>query len=105
MQGRRAVRREVIAAPPVRSDGLRRLTPMPADHREDEVTLVLVHGAEEVCLGPVQRGDRCGLGFIDDLLRLQVAVRRFGWSLRVDDVPVELHELLELTGLRPHVSR
>lgn len=68
------------------------------------VTIVLVHGHDEVCLGTVERGDRCGLGFIDDLLRLQVAVRRFGWTLRIDDVPAELDELLELTGLRPHVS-
>jgi len=75
-----------------------------ADHATDSVTLVLVHGERELRLGPVVRGERCGLGFIDDLLRLQLAVRRFGWSLRVDDVPTELHELLELTGLRPHVD-
>jgi hypothetical protein len=64
------------------------------------VTLVLVRGARQVVLGPVERGERCGLGFIDDLLHLQVSVRRFGWSLRVDDVAPELVELLELVGLR-----
>lgn len=74
------------------------------DPNRDTVTIVLVHGGRELRLGPVDRGARCGLGFIDDLLHLQLAVRRFGWSLRVDDVPVELHELLELTGLRPHLD-
>lgn len=73
------------------------------DPGEEPVTLVLVCGTTELRLGPAERGDRCGLGLIDDLLHLQVAVRRFGWTLRLDDVPSELEELLELVGLRDQV--
>ncbi|MGV3760077.1 MAG: hypothetical protein ACO1PW_11155 [Actinomycetota bacterium] len=72
----------------------------PTGDDPDAVVLVLVRGTDEHVLGPVRRGDRCGLGFIDDLLHLQVALRRLGWRLRVDDVAPELEELLELTGLR-----
>ena len=61
--------------------------------------LVLVRGEQELSLGRVGAGDRCDLGFVDDLLRLQLVVRRFGWSLRLDDVAEELRELVELVGL------
>ena len=61
--------------------------------------LVLVRGEREVSLGRVGAGERCDLGFVDDLLRLQLLVRRFGWSLRLDDVAEELRELVELVGL------
>ena len=61
--------------------------------------LVLVRGEREVSLGRVGAGQRCDLGFVDDLLRLQLVVRRFGWSLRLDDVADELRELVELVGL------
>ena len=61
--------------------------------------LVLVRGERELSLGRVGAGDRCDLGFVDDLLRLQLVVRRFGWSLRLDDVAEELRELVELVGL------
>lgn len=70
----------------------------------DAVTVVLVGDGREVSLGVVERGERCGLGFIDDLLRLQLAIRRFGWSLRIDDVPGDVEELLELTGLRDRLE-
>lgn len=61
--------------------------------------LVLRRGERAVVLGPVDRGDRCGLGLVDDLLRLQVAVGRFGWELHLAHVPQEVAELLELVGL------
>jgi hypothetical protein len=61
--------------------------------------LVLVQGEREVSLGRVGAGERCDLGFVDDLLRLRLVVGRFGWSLRLDDVAEELCELVELVGL------
>ena len=61
--------------------------------------LVLVRGEREVSLGRAGAGERCDLGFVDDLLQLQLVVRRFGWSLRLTDVAEELRELVELVGL------
>ncbi len=63
--------------------------------------LVLRRGGTRVRLGEVARGGRCGLGFVDDLLRLQLALGRFGWQLEVVDVPPEVAELFELVGLTP----
>jgi hypothetical protein len=70
-----------------------------APPRSTEVALALVRGRRTVELGPVSQGSRCGLAFLDDLLRLQVALARLGWSLQLVDVPEELHELLDLVGL------
>lgn len=78
-------------APP--SDRATRLVP-------DDVVLVVVRGDEERVLGRAGPARGCQLGFIDDLLHLQVALRRLGWTLRLDDVAPDLEELLELTGLR-----
>jgi hypothetical protein len=61
--------------------------------------LVLVRGEREVSLGRAGAGERCDLGFVDDLLQLQLVVRRFGWTLRLDDVAEELRELVSLVGL------
>jgi hypothetical protein len=61
--------------------------------------LVLVRGEEEVSLGRVGSGERCDLGFVDDLLQLQLVVRRFGWTVRLVDVADELRELVNLVGL------
>lgn len=63
------------------------------------VDLVLVRAGREVSLGRVVAGERCDLRFIDDLLQLQLVVHRFGWSLRLDAVPGELQELVDLVGL------
>ena len=63
------------------------------------VVLVLRRGARTVVLGPADRGDRCGLGFVDDLLRLQLALRRLGWELHLGQVPPDVAELLDLVGL------
>lgn len=62
--------------------------------------VVLVRGSEERSLGQVGAGDRCDLGFVDSLLHLQLAVQRFGWSVRLEDVSEELRELVDLVGLR-----
>lgn len=68
---------------------------------EGAATLVLRRGPRVVPLGPVGRAERCGLGFVDDLLRLQLALRRVGWELEVVAVPAEVAELFELVGLTP----
>lgn len=54
---------------------------------------------EELDLGRVGSGQRCDLGLVDGLLRLQLAARRLGWSLRLVDVTGDLCELLQLVGL------
>ena len=41
--------------------------------------VVLRRDGDEVLLGPVYGAGRCDLGFVDDLLRVQLAARRFGW--------------------------
>ena len=61
--------------------------------------LVLVRDGQTVSLGRVGAGERCDLGFVDDLLQLQLVIRRFGWAVRLDDVADELRELVELVGL------
>ena len=61
--------------------------------------MVLLRDGQEVPLGPVYGPDRCDLGFVDGLLRVQLAARRFGWSIKLRDVRPDLLELVELVGL------
>ncbi len=61
--------------------------------------MVLLRGDREVLLGPVYGPDRCDLGFVEGLLRVQLAARRFGWSIQLRDVRPDLLELVELVGL------
>ena len=61
--------------------------------------VLLLRDGQEVLLGPVYGPDRCDLGFVDGLLRVQLAARRFGWSIRLRDVRPDLLELVELVGL------
>ena len=61
--------------------------------------VVLRRDDGEVLLGPVYGSSRCDLGFVDDLLRVQLAARRFGWTIRLRQVRDDLRELLELAGL------
>jgi hypothetical protein len=62
--------------------------------------VVLLRDDREVLLGPVYAADRCDLGFVEGLLRVQLAARRFGWSIRLRDVQPALLELVEMVGLR-----
>ena len=71
---------------------------MEADERPRAVVL-LVRDREQVLLGPVYGPDRCDLGFVEELLRVQLAARRFGWSIRLTEVRPDLLELVELVGL------
>ena len=61
--------------------------------------VVLRQHDRDVLLGPVYGPDRCDLGFVEDLLRVQLAARRFGWSIRLTEVRPDLLELVELVGL------
>jgi hypothetical protein len=61
--------------------------------------VVLHRDGEDILLGPVYGPDRCDLGFVEDLLRVQLAARRFGWSIELRDVKPDLRELIELVGL------
>jgi hypothetical protein len=69
-----------------------------ADERPRAV-VVLVRGDEQVLLGPVYGPEQCDLGFVEGLLRVQLAARRFGWSIRLREVRPDLLELVELVGL------
>lgn len=69
-----------------------------ADTRPRAVVLLLRDG-QDVLLGPVYGPDRCDLGFVEGLLRVQLAARRFGWSIRLTEVRPDLLELVELVGL------
>jgi hypothetical protein len=61
--------------------------------------VVLRRDGEDVLLGPVYGPDRCDLGFVEDLLRVQLAARRFGWVIELRDVRDDLRELIEMVGL------
>ena len=61
--------------------------------------VVLLREGQEVLLGPVYAPDRCDLGFVEGLLRVQLTARRFGWSIRLRKVRPDLLELVELVGL------
>lgn len=61
--------------------------------------VVLQQGRRAVVLQGIDRPERCNLGLVDDLLRLQLHARRLGWSIRVQDVREDVQELFELVGL------
>jgi len=62
--------------------------------------VVLLRDGREDLLGPVYAPDRCDLGFVEGLLRVQLTARRFGWSIKLRNVQPDLLELVELVGLR-----
>jgi hypothetical protein len=70
-----------------------------AEARPRAVVVLLRDGREQL-LGPVYAPDRCDLGFVDGLLRVQLTARRFGWSIKLRNVQPDLLELVELVGLR-----
>jgi hypothetical protein len=68
--------------------------------RGPRAVMVLLRDGQEVLLGPLYAPDRCDLGFVEGLLRVQLAARRFGWSIKLRNVQPDLLELVELVGLR-----
>jgi hypothetical protein len=69
------------------------------DSQRPRATVVLLQDGREVSLGPVRTPPRGDLALVEDLLRLQLAVARFGWSVRLADLCPRLEELLELAGV------
>ncbi len=65
---------------------------------------MLVHGARRTSLGRIDPATRCDLGLVDDLLRLQLLAKRFGWALVITEVRPDLRELFEMVGLADHVD-
>ena len=63
------------------------------------VVVLVVGGGGEIPLGAIDHGARCDLALVDDLLRLQMAVARRGWSIRLTHVDEDMRELVELVGL------
>ncbi|MDQ3148042.1 MAG: hypothetical protein M3R01_14135 [Actinomycetota bacterium] len=61
--------------------------------------VLLLRDGQALLLGPVYGPERCDLGFVEDLLRIQVAARRLGSSIRLTEVRPDLRELVELVGL------
>jgi hypothetical protein len=72
---------------------------MAAGEQAPRAVVVLQQDGGDVVLGSLDRAERCDLGLVDDLLRLQLAAERFGWSLRITQVRADLRELFELVGL------
>ena len=70
------------------------------------MAIVLVVDDEvELVLGRQDEATRPDLGLIDSLARLHLAVRRFGWSIRLDGPSPAVVELLDFVGLPLETSR
>jgi hypothetical protein len=67
------------------------------DHERLATLVVVVDDGTELVVG--QMADRPELGCVNALARLQLAVRRCGWTLVVRDPHPNLGGLLELCGL------
>jgi hypothetical protein len=67
--------------------------------RRATTTVVLVRGDVEVASWPLTQDTRPDLAAIDELVRLQLAARRLGCSIRLRDASGYLWELLDLAGL------
>jgi anti-anti-sigma regulatory factor len=68
-----------------------------ASERPTTVVLVVDDGTE-VIVGRLD-ARHPDLALVDALVRLQLIVRRRGWTVRLGEVSEELRELLELVGL------
>jgi hypothetical protein len=67
--------------------------------RPDRTTVVIVCGDVEVASWRLLPTGPPDLATVDELARLAVAVRRLGWSVRLERASAQLCDLLELTGL------
>ena len=77
---------------------------MPDTDDSPRAVVVLVVAGREIALAVVDRAARCDLELVDDLLRLQLAVARRGWSIRLRDVDRDIRELVELVGLAEYLG-
>lgn len=72
---------------------------MACEDHAPRAVITLVQGGREVALGVVDRAERCDLGLVDDLLRLQLHAKQMGWTVRISEVRPDLRELFLLVGL------
>lgn len=75
---------------------------MQADTTDDSdppAVIVLQSDGRDVVLGPLVIQDRYDIELVERLLRLQLASRRMGWSIRLVEIHPELQELVEFVGL------
>ena len=70
-----------------------------ADDPPRAVVVLVVGGGGEILLGVIDHGAQCDLALVDDLLRLQLAVARRGWSIRLAHPDQDLRDLVEFVGL------
>lgn len=75
-----------------------------AAHEEHAIVVVLGDG-REVAIARVAELGRPDLSAVDAIARLQLAVRRQGWKIRLTGTCGELGELLDLAGLSEAVGR
>ena len=64
------------------------------------VVVLVVTGQAEVPVWSGAAPPRADLVVVDSLARLQLAARRRGWSIRLENPGQPLRQLLELAGLR-----
>ena len=69
------------------------------DEAGPSAVVVLRREDGDVLLGPVYAATGCQVALLDDLLRVHLAARRFGWCIRLRAVRQDLRELLDLAGL------
>jgi hypothetical protein len=67
--------------------------------RRADAMVVLVRREDEVASWPLAAWGRPDLAVVDELVRLQLAARRLGCSIRLRDACMELSELFDLCGL------
>jgi len=67
--------------------------------RDTYAMVVLARGDTEVASWPLTGQGRPDLAVVDELMRLRLAARRLGCSIRLCEVCGELSELLDLLGL------
>lgn len=61
--------------------------------------VLVIDGGAEVTLWRGEAPPHADLPLVEDLLRLQLAARRRGWRVRLDNPCPQLLELLDLVGL------
>ena len=73
---------------------------MQCDEAAGSSTVVLIIGAHQVAIAVIRGDQRCDIAHANDILRMQLAVCRLGWSIRVDNMQPNLRELFDLIGVR-----
>jgi hypothetical protein len=72
---------------------------MSASVDRPHAVIVLLAGGRRRVVATVRADVSCDLDLVDRLLLLRLGAQRRGWSLLLEDVDDELHELLDLVGV------